>query len=150
MKVSLHEESVRVPLIIKVPGKKPGVCNSFAELIDLYPTLAGLASLEYSEHLQGNSLEMTIDKPGYRVRDTVLTVSQGGRTFLLRTDKWAYIQYDEDAGSGIELYDMINDPKQFTNLSLNPEYDDIAGSFQVALAHRLKTIRTNDLDLNYK
>ena len=149
MKVSLHEESVRVPLIIKVPGKKPGLCNSFAELIDLYPTLAGLANLEYSEHLQGNSLARTIDNPGYSVRDTVFTVSQGGRTFLLRTDKWAYIQYDEDAGSGIELYDMINDPKQYTNLSLNTEYDKLVAGFQMALAQKLKTIRTNDLNLDY-
>ncbi|MEE4115359.1 MAG: sulfatase [Marinilabiliaceae bacterium] len=149
MKVSLHEESVRVPLIIKVPGKKPQVCNSFTELIDLYPTLADLAKLEYSEHLQGKSLAKTISKPGITVRDTVFTVSQGGRSFLLRTDKWAYIQYDEDAGAGMELFDMINDPGQFTNLASVPEYKDVVSHFRSSLAYRLKTVRTNDLNLDY-
>src|SRR5690606_8542754 len=43
MKVGLMEESVRVPLIIKVPGKAPAVCHSFAESIDLYPTVSELA-----------------------------------------------------------------------------------------------------------
>ena len=56
MKVSLHEESVRVPMIIKVPGKKAAVCNSFVELIDLYPTISELAGLKTSKHLQGKSL----------------------------------------------------------------------------------------------
>lgn len=149
MKVSLHEESVRVPLIIKVPGKKPQVCNSFTELIDLYPTLADLAKLEYSEHLQGKSLAKTISKPGITVRDTVFTVSQGGRSFLLRTDKWAYIQYDEDAGAGMELFDMINDPGQFTNLASVPEYKDVVSHFRSSLVYRLKIVRTNDLNLDY-
>ena len=41
-KVSVHEESAAVPLIIKVPGKAPAVCHSFAELLDLYPTISKL------------------------------------------------------------------------------------------------------------
>lgn len=149
MKVSLHEESVRVPLIIKVPGKKPAVCNSLTELIDLYPTIAELAGLSYSEHLQGKSLTETLDHPETELRDMVFSVSQGGRTFLLRTKKWAYIQYDEDAGSGMELFDMEKDPKQFTNLAQKSEYSNIVNEFQDKLKEKLREVRTNDLNISY-
>ncbi len=147
MKVSLHEESVRVPMIIKVPGKKPAVCHSFAELVDLYPTIAELAGLEYSEHLQGKSLAKTLDNPEHAVRDMAFSVTQGGKSFLLRTDKWAYIQYDEDAGSGIELFDMEKDPEQFTNLAENPAYATVVDDFKEKLKHKLQEVRTNDLSL---
>ncbi len=149
MKVSLHEESVKVPLIIKVPGRKPAVSESFTELLDLYPTLAELAGLSYSEHLQGKSLVTTLKKPETQVRDMVFSVSQGGKTFLLRTDQYAYIQYDEDAGSGMELFDMKKDPKQFTNLALNPDYSDMVIEFQNKLKEKLKEVRTNDLGITY-
>ena len=149
MKVSLHEESARVPLIIKVPGKKPAVCNSFVELIDMYPTVAELAGLNYSEHIQGKSLVKTLDNPKQEVRDMAFSVSQGGRTFLLRTVKWAYIQYDEDAKSGIELFNMKNDPKQYTNLAYNPEYSEIVDEFQQKLKDKLEEVRTNDLGIDY-
>ena len=147
MKVSLHEESVRVPMIIKVPGKKPAVCHSFAELVDLYPTIAELAGLEYSEHLQGKSLAKTLDNPEHAVRDMAFSVTQGGKSFLLRTDKWAYIQYDEDAGSGIELFDMEKDPQQFTNLAENPAYATVVDDFKEKLKHKLQEVRANDLNL---
>jgi iduronate 2-sulfatase len=79
----------------------------------------------------------------------IFSVSQGGRTFLLRTERWAYIQYDEDAGSGIELYDMLKDPNQFTNLADFPEYAPIVNDFREKLRMKLKEVRTNDLGLCY-
>ncbi|MDO1498876.1 sulfatase-like hydrolase/transferase [Winogradskyella maritima] len=81
MKVSLHEESVQVPLLIKVPGKEPAICHSFTELIDLYPTLAELTDIPYSPHLQGKSLVNTLDNPSSPVREMAFTVSQGENRF---------------------------------------------------------------------
>ena len=150
MKVSLHEESVRVPMIIKVPGKKPAVCNSFVELLDLYPTISELAGLMPSKHIQGKSLVKTLDKPKHKVRDMAFSVTQGGKTFLLRDNKWAYIQYNEDASAGIELFDMEKDPKQYTNLAKNPEYAKVVDDFQKKLKKKLKEVRTNDLGKTYK
>ena len=97
-KVSLHEESAKVPLIISVPGKKPAVCHSFAELIDLYPTIASICGLEVPERLQGQDISKMLDDPTHEVRDAAFCVN--GRGFLLREDKWAYIQYAENASRG--------------------------------------------------
>ncbi len=150
MKVSLHEESARTPLIIKVPGKKPAVCSSFAELLDLYPTVAELAGLQVSEHLQGKSLVKTLDDPNHKVRDVAFSVTQGGKTFLLRDENWAYIQYNEDASLGIELFDMNNDPRQFTNLAGYPKYAGVVEDFKIKLKAKLKAVRTNDLGIDYE
>ena len=149
MKVSLHEESVLVPLIIKVPGKKPAVANSFTELLDLYPTLADLAGLDYPEGVQGKSLIPILENPETKVRDFAFSVSQGGKSFLIRTPDFAFIQYDEDGASGMELYDMKNDPEQFINLAKNPAYSGIVDDLQSKLRVKLKEVRSNDLEINY-
>jgi len=149
MKVSLHEESVKVPMMIKVPGKKPAVAHSFVELIDLYPTLAELAGLDYPKEIQGKSLVPILKNPKKKVRDFAFSVTQGGKSFLIRTDEYAYIQYNEDAGAGIELYDMKKDPKQFTNLAMKSGYKFIVEEFQKKLRLKLKEVRTNDLGISY-
>ncbi len=143
MKVGLMEESSRVPLIIKVPGKKPAVCNSFAELIDLFPTVAELCGLEVPERLQGKSLTGTLDNPSATVRDAAFCVNYN--SFLIRTDKWAFIQHGRDGKLGLQLFDMEKDPKQYTNLAHSLEYADTVAELRSRLDTKLKEVSKNDL-----
>lgn len=144
-KVSLRDESAMVPLIIKVPGKQPAVCNSLVELLDLYPTTARLCGLDVPARLQGKDISPMFDDPKQVVRDAAFSVAPSSRGFLLREDKWACLQYDEDASRGIELFDMVKDPKQYTNLAKNPEFAPVVAEFKAKLAGKLRAVRDNDL-----
>ena len=143
MKVGLMDESSRVPLIIKVPGKKPAVCDSFTELLDLYPTVSELCGLDVPERLQGKSLVRTLDDPSISVRNTAFCVNK--KSYLLRTDKWAYIQHGKKGEMGLQLYDMSKDPKQYTNLARNPEHASVVARFEKQLAAKLAALGENDL-----
>ena len=145
-KVSLLDPSSQVPLIIRVPGKKPAVCHSLAELIDLYPTVASLCGLEVPARLQGKNIARMLDDPRATVRDTAFSVAPSSKGFLLRDDRWAYLQYAEDASLGIELYDIVADPGQFTNLARRPEFAAEVQRFQGKLKATLQAVRTNDLE----
>ena len=146
-KVSLRDESSGVPLIISMPGKKPAVCDSFVELLDLYPTTASLCGLEVPGRIQGENIAKMLDDPTYQVRDTIFSVAPARKGFLLRDEKWSYIQYGEDAGEGIELFDVRKDPKMFTNLAQDPQYQSEVEGFKAKVAAKLKEVRTNDLGL---
>jgi len=143
MKVGLMEESARVPLIIAVPGKEPAVCDSFAELIDLYPTVAELCGLPVPDRLQGESLVRALDDPSFPVRDAAFCVNN--KSYLLRTDRWAYIQHGKDGELGLQLYDMEKDPGQYTNLAEKRRYAKVVAAFREQLAAKLAAVRDNDL-----
>jgi iduronate 2-sulfatase len=144
-KVSLRDESAMVPLVIRMPGKQPAVCDSLVELLDLYPTIASLCGLEVPARLQGKNLAALLDHPAERVRHAAFSVAPSSKGLLLREDDWAYIQYGEDASKGVELFDMVRDPKQYTNLADKPEHRATVERFQAQLAAKLKAVRDNDL-----
>ncbi|MEW6304741.1 MAG: sulfatase [Verrucomicrobiota bacterium] len=144
-KVSLRDESAMVPLIIKVPGKKPAVCHSLVELLDLYPTISRLCGLDVPARLQGKDISQMLDDPKHSVRDAAFSVAPSRNGFLLREDQWAYIQYAEDASGGIELFDMVKDPRQYANLANKPEFTPIVAEFKAKLAAKLRAVRKNDL-----
>ena len=146
-KVSLLEESTRVPLIIHVPGKKPAVCSSFAELLDLYPTLSSLCGLDVPARLQGKDLAPVFDDPSHSVRDAAFSVN--GKGFLLREDRWAYIEYGKGGSKGAELFDMEKDPAQFTNLAKRPAHRKTVTRLKAKLKAKLEAVRDNDLGLKY-
>ena len=146
-KVSLHDESAAVPLIIRMPGQKPAVCHSLVELLDLYPTLSNLCGLEVPKHLQGKDISKMMTDPAKEVRSAAFSVN--GKGFLLREQNWAYIAYGKNGQGDEELFDMKQDPKQFTNLAKDPKHAQIIARFQKQMANKLREVRTNDLDLKY-
>jgi len=146
-KVSLHDESAAVPLIIRMPGKKPAVCHSLVELLDLYPTLSNLCGLKVPKRLQGKDISMMMTDPAKEVRSAAFSVN--GKGFLLREQDWAYIAYGKNGQGDEELFDMKQDPKQFTNLAQDPKYGQILAHFQKQMAAKLREVRTNDLGLKY-
>jgi len=134
-KVSVHEESVRVPLIISVPGKQPVVCDSLVELLDLYPTVSNLCGLKIPGNVQGHDISPILDDPKVKVRDAVLCSA------LYREQRWALMNY----GKYGELYDMEKDPKQYTNLFSKPEYADLVEALKKKMQAKRDEISKNDL-----
>ncbi len=108
-KMSLHEESARIPLIAAGPGIEPGQrWPGLVESVDIYPTLCLMAGLPVPERCAGMVLYGMDDDP----RSDAYTLSRNGH--LLRTQAWAYMRYNDGSE---ELYDMQRDPKQFKNLA---------------------------------
>ncbi|MBE7494876.1 MAG: sulfatase [Verrucomicrobiaceae bacterium] len=145
-KVSLHDESARVPLIVSAPGKKPGVSDSLVELLDLYPTTAKLCGLEVPARLQGKDISPILDDPQAKLHDTVFSVAGTSRGLMLRDERWVFIQYGEDAKGGIELYDMQNDPRQLTNLASSSDHVSRVEQWKTKVTAKLAAVRANDLE----
>lgn len=130
-KHNLHEEVTRVPFIISAPGFTPGHTDAFAELVDLYPTLAELAGLPIPSEVQGTSQVPVLKNPAAIVKQGAISISNG---VALREKNVAYMRYNDGQE---ELYDMKKDPKQFTNLSANPEYASTLKQMQKKLNARI-------------
>ena len=72
--------------------------------------------------------------PTAKVRESAYTMRSGGH--MLRTERWAYLKWNK----GEELYDMLNDPKQFTNLAGSEAHITTLTEMRRKLEAKLKSI----------
>ena len=136
-KANLHEEVVRVPFIVSVPGVAPGRTQSLVELVDFYPTCTELLGLPTPSGLHGSSLVPLLKDPDANVRDTALSIHNraGGG---LRAAGWHYMRYGDQ---GEELYDMVKDPHQYTNVVDDPAYAEMLAEARILFRDRMAAAR---------
>ena len=93
-------------------------CLQPAELLDIYPTLIELSGIPARTDLEGLSLAPQLkDAAAKRERPAITSHNQGNHG--IRSERWRYIHY---ADGSEELYDMQNDPNEWTNLAGVPEH----------------------------
>ncbi len=121
-KMTLWNESMHVPFIIVVPGlTTPGsTTRAPVSLMDIYPTLVELTGLERPAHVEGRSLVPLLSEPALAWDYPVLS-TYGYDNHAVVSERYRYIRY---ADGGEELYDLVADPNEWTNLARLDRFAD--------------------------
>ena len=152
-KTDLFEGSVRLPLVLSVPGQnnRGAATDSIVELVDLYPTLAELAGIEsVPAYVEGKSLVRILDDPATEIRDSAFSMASSRAWwtrpewkfreitgYSVRTARYRYTEWG-DGAFGVELYDYELDPGETRNLA----HDRPTASTRFKLARMLRERRT--------
>lgn len=109
----IHDENVRVPLLVAMPGawREPVRVKRTASLIDLAPTLLDLLGLEAPKDYQGASLLDSAERAALFFTDYSLPLAGA------REGHWKVVL--ELGSARARLFDLERDPEERTNLAAN-------------------------------
>jgi choline-sulfatase len=125
-KMVAFEESIRVPLIIGVPGAVTSVSQTPASLVDVAPTLSGLCGLPDRPDWPGRNLwnadHKKLDRPAqlamHRPIGAWMKVTDWR---MIKADGFKYVWH---RGMPEELFDMTSDPGEVHNLAMCDDHQD--------------------------
>lgn len=112
-KHAVFDQASRTTFIIYDPSAEGNgrVCSKVVSLQDVYPTLIDLCELPARNTVEGESLQLLLEDPQREDWDTPILMTYSG-TNILKTNQWRLV----DDGTDSQLYDIQNDPYEFTNL----------------------------------
>ncbi len=122
-KGSVYEGGTRVVALANWPGRiKPGVVSGMIHIVDIYPTLAGLADAKFGDNkpLDGVNVWPTISEGMPDPREEVVYNVEPYRA-AVREGNWKLV-WTTLLPTTIELFDLSKDPYESTNLAeRNPD-----------------------------
>lgn len=120
----LHQEVVRVPLIVRLPQHLRQVSGQLARVpavvgtIDLLPTILDVCTLPVPTGLHGQSLTPLLRGEHMAPREILMEVSWRANQDMraLRTGEWSYHAYDYPRARPTGLYNIGADPYEQSDL----------------------------------
>ena len=148
-KRTMHEPSIRIPLIASGPGLPRGVVEHQQVLtVDLAPSLLDLCGAEPLKNIAGRSWRRLVNGGDPDWRRAWLYAYNYERQFPytpnvrgIRTAGWKFIRYPHGDGQPdrhrAELYDLTQDPEERRNLADDPRHAAQRSELQAQLADLL-------------
>lgn len=133
-KKHFFEPALRIPLIMKLPRDTPRRVQTPVSLLDLLPTLMGIAEgaswNSDVETLEGTDLtallgaEPKLDRPIYA---EYLAEATPSPLIMIRKGRYKFIWSKDDP---FLLYDLENDPDERDNLASDPDHSGTVRAFE--------------------
>jgi arylsulfatase A-like enzyme len=125
-----YEESVKVPFLVYCPELFKGgqTIQKMVQNIDVAPTILSVAGLQQPVNMPGKSFLPLLKADSTQWRNKIFyeyyweyDFPMTPTVFGVRSDQFKYIRYYGIWDTN-ELYDLVNDPNETTNLINRPEY----------------------------
>ena len=151
-KFNFYEESVRVPFLIRYPGKIKAAqtVNTPVSILNIYPTLLDYAGLKHIP-TDGYSLRGIMEGTDEPIYDFAVSEWQWKNekvpSLMIRTDSWKLMTTHRSGGTNVEaLYNLTDDPHEMNNLlGSNPDrfkYREIAEELRSKLVAYLEEVNS--------
>lgn len=151
-KLSPYEESLKVPLVMRLPGvfEHGRTCDALTAAVDLFPSLCRLCDVPVPRTVEGRDLsDAWRGRPAAAEQDALLTMNftntydylqDGAEWRGVRTKRYSYARWLNGKAA---LYDLQEDPLQMRNMAGSPQ----AACVQADLERRLKELMAQRHDV---
>jgi arylsulfatase A-like enzyme len=124
---NMYENSIKVPFLVSHPGSLPEgrVTDAMVSAYDFMPTLLDYLGLPMPErpNSPGHSFLPVLRGESSEGREDVVLFDEYGPVRMIRTAEWKYAY--RHAHGPHELYDLVNDPDERSNLAGAPDRADL-------------------------
>ncbi len=151
-----YEESVKVPFLVYCPELFKGgqTIQKMVQNIDVAPTILSVAGLQQPADMPGKSFLPLLKADSIQWRNKIFyeyyweyDFPMTPTVFGVRSDQFKYIRYYGIWDTN-ELYDLVNDPNETTNLINQPAYAGVVKQMATDLYDWLE--QTNGMQIPLK